>query len=209
MSTIKKIHKHYGPLLKKSAHNYQKLDWASHRSQQLRFEILAKHVPLAGASLLDVGCGLADLYGFLQDHDIDVDYTGVDILEEMLDHARQQHPQARLVLADIFSDDPSQLKSLGRSSFDVVFCSGAFNLEMGNNDEFTPRAVRRLYELAGRRLVFNLLNARVPGSDKRYRSFCPAQAKMWLADLPGDVRIVNDYLPHDFTVICTKPEGSQ
>ncbi|MBI5722703.1 MAG: class I SAM-dependent methyltransferase [Planctomycetes bacterium] len=204
MSKIKKIRKHYTPLIKKSGQNYQKLDWASQQSQQIRFEILAKHVPLTGASLLDVGCGLADLYGFLQSRGIDAHYTGVDILQEMLDHARRQHPQARLVLADIFSDGDSHRDALGPGRFDVVFCSGAFNLEMGNNDDFTPRAVRRLYDLAGRHLVFNLLNARAPGSDKRYRSFCPAQAALWLAHLPGDIKIVNDYLPHDFTVICSK-----
>ena len=66
MKHRERIRRHYEPRLDRETEPYRILDWASPQSQEARFQVLADEVPLAGKTLLDVGCGLGDLYGFLR-----------------------------------------------------------------------------------------------------------------------------------------------
>ena len=128
MSKKKDIGRHYEPRLRALRESYEILDWASPVTQEARFAVLADNVDLPGKSLLDVGCGLGDLWAYLRRRRVEVEYLGVDILEKMVAAARQRHPEARFEQADIFGADTYE-----PAAFDVVFCSGAFNLNLGNN----------------------------------------------------------------------------
>jgi len=195
------IRAHYEPRLTEDRENFDILDWASADSQVKRFDVLAERVALKGRSLLDVGCGLGDLYAYLQRRRLEADYTGVDLLEKMVEAARRRHPDARFLCADVFADAPFEPRS-----FDVTFCSGALNLNLGNNRQFLPRAATRMVELARSVAVLNLLHARAQGSDERYFYFRPEEVLELLSDVPCVVEIVQGYLPNDFTVLC-RPFG--
>lgn len=195
---LQRIWSHYGPCLARETINYRVVDWASEESQQARFAVLADSVPLDGRSLLDVGCGLGDLLTWLNANGYEADYTGVDILEEMVQRARQRHPEGRFV-----QGDPFAAGLLRPGSFDVVFCSGTFNLNMGDNRPFLAQSIRPLLSLANEYLVFNLLHARAHwGTMGDYFHFDPAEVRAMLDPLGVDYRIREDYLPNDFTVIC-------
>ncbi len=198
MSKRQKIRAHYEPRIIAGRDNYDVLDWASPRSQVARFEVLTANVDLAGKSLLDVGCGLGDLWAFLKVRGIRVAYTGVDLVLEMATAARNSHTDADFQCADVFAG-----RMFAPGGFDVVFASGVFNLDLGNNAEFLPPAIARLLELAGEYLVFNLLHKRAAGGPP-YFYFDPKQVRRMLADLPCRTRIIDDYLPNDFTVVCVK-----
>ncbi len=195
----KKIQQHYLPRLANHSESYKILDWASAASQQMRFEILAKNVALAGRSLLDVGCGVGDLYGFLSDRSIEVDYTGVDILVDMVTEASRRHPTGRFECVDIFSGTTP-----AGAPFDAVFCSGTFNLNVGNNHEFLPTAIARLLELTQGTLAFNLLHDSMPGQEKEYAYYDPQKIIELLEGRVSQIRLLDDYLPNDFTIICLK-----
>lgn len=199
MSREKRIHSHYGWRISPELQNHEVLDWADADSQLARFRVLADHIDLAGKKLLDVGSGLGDLWEFLKQNSIDVDYTGVDLLEKMVAESRRQHPDAKFLEADVFTDSP-----FGPDSFDVVYCSGIFNLNLGNNLEFLPIAFGRLLSHAREHLVFNLLSTRTPWRDDKYFFYDPAEVIDLLAPLGYKARIIDDYLPNDFTVICDK-----
>jgi len=196
----KRIHRHYKNRISPKRENYDILDWASAESQQARFAVLAHEIDLAGTSLLDVGCGLGDLLDFIKDRHLGVDYTGVDILDEMVRTAERMHPDGRFIQADIFGEDPHPL---GERRFDVAFCSGALNLNLGNNRTFLPLAASRLLHFARKAAVFNLLHVREAGRDKTYFYHDPDDVIDLLTPLPCSIRIVDTYLPNDFTVICT------
>jgi SAM-dependent methyltransferase len=187
---------HYEPRIASGRANYVVLDWASPASQEARFQVLADGVDLRGKSVLDVGAGLGDLWAFLRRRNVPVQYTGVDILEKMVLEARRQHPQARFEHADVFKDNPFS------QPFDVVFCSGTFNLNLGNNRRFLPKALKRLFELAGQVVVFNLLHQRARTRDRLYAYYDPDEVLDMLKEFPCTVRLRDDYLPNDFTVIC-------
>ena len=203
MSRKKAIHSHYEPRISSGRQNFDVLDWRDAASQRARFQVLIDHVALDGKSLLDVGCGLGDLWAFLKAREIPVRYTGVDLIEKMVAAARQRRPGGRFLCRDVFAG-----AAAGMGPFDVVFSSGAFNLELGNNMEFLARAVPRLLDLAGQTLAFNLLHTRTRDKYDHCAYYDPDDVLAVLAPLPCEVRILDDYLPNDFTVLCRKsPAG--
>lgn len=199
MSRKRKIQEHYEWRISPHRENYEILDWASPASQQARFKVLADKVDLSNKSILDVGCGLGDLWAYFKARKIDVRYTGVDILEKMVQAARDRHPDATFVHADLFVSNP-----FGPDSFDVVFSSGIFNLTLDNNLQFLTFAAGEMLKIARSQLVFNLLHIRGRTGDKTYFHYDPPQVRSLLADLDCTLEIVDGYLPNDFTVICTK-----
>ena len=217
MSKRKKIQAHYAPRIQPGRESYDILDWADRPSQLARFEVLAQCVELDGRSLLDVGCGLGDLYEYLVHLDRHVDYTGVDIVGAMVEEARRRHGEpARFLWGDVFSDTPALLDGRGRIAeidhahlnplagrrFDVVFCSGVFNLNLGNNGDFLPHALGRLFELARTHVVFNLLHHRTATRYAHCVYYDPDRVAALLSGFPCRVRIVDHYLHNDFTVVC-------
>jgi len=196
----KAIRAHYNHRISPDRPNYDVLDWASEGSQQARFEVLADNVDLEGLALLDVGCGLGDLLAYLESRNLRLEYTGVDLLEEMVQAARQRHPHGRFVCADVFSND----NPFAQESFDVVFCSGIFNLNLGNNEQFLAAALGRLMELSRDYTVFNLLHARQLQQDATYAYYHPSAVRTMLDALPCSYRLIDDYLPNDFTVVCRR-----
>lgn len=203
---IRKIRDHYLPLIKSRRANHEVLDWAAQQTQFMRFSVLADNVPLSGLTLLDVGCGLGDLAEYLCGRGVTLGrYAGVDILPEMLTRARRYKPELELFEGNIFSMSRQNSLDLLRAEkpFDVVYCSGALNLNLGNNEEFIMAAVRKMAELAGKWLVFNCLHARCNMNDPKYYAYWPekAIAAARAACPAGEIKLLEDYLENDFTVI--------
>ena len=200
---IDAIRAHYEHRISPGRASYDVLDWATAASQHRRFEVLAENVPLPGKSLLDIGCGLGDLAAFLDARALAVEYTGVDVLTRMVDACRQRFGDRRFVRADLFAGD-----DVPGGTFDVVYCSGAFNLDLGNNLAFLARAVRRMLALSREHVAFNLLHARSPCQEGGYFFYDPAEVVALLPPEAGEVRVLEDYLPNDFTVLCRKPPAA-
>ena len=67
----------------------------------------------------------------------------------------------------------------------------------------------RLMELAGEHVVFNLLHTRTPrASDDGFVYYDPADVLAAIRPLGWHVRLLEDYLPNDFTVICRNPSAT-
>jgi SAM-dependent methyltransferase len=199
---IEKIRAHYEHRIARRRPGHEVVDWASEASQRARFAVLAANVDLEGKSLLDVGCGMGDLWGFLRQRGIGAAYTGIDLLAKMVAAARRRYPRACFACRDVFAAD-----FVVRETFDVVFCSGLFNLNLGNNEEFLPQALRRLLELSRETTVFNLLHERAAYDRVRYYHYHPQDVLEIVAPLVAEARVIDDYLPNDFTVICRKTAG--
>ena len=68
----------------------------------------------------------------------------------------------------------------------------------------TSAAAARMLELTRSTLVFNLLHHRTLGKDKSYAYYNPQQVIELLSPTVARIRLLDDYLPNDFTVICEK-----
>jgi len=200
MNRIKATRNHYEPRISDDRPNYDIVDWADSAGQVARFSVLVDNVPLEAKRLLDVGCGLGDLWKYLRQRDISADYTGVDLVGKMVDRARRQYPGVMFVCGDILAEQLAE--ELRHEQFDVVFCSGMLNLGLGDNNRFLSSALQRMFALAREYVVFNLLHARAAHKYDYCAYYDPQQVLKLLKTFPCRARIIDDYLPEDFTVIC-------
>lgn len=196
----------YEPNIGKDMPDYEVLGWESQEAQNGRFEVLVSNVDLQGRKLLDVGCGLGNLLEYLNRKGIQVDYTGVDIYDRMIECASKKGLKANFYCMDIFKTNPFE-----ENSFDVVFTSGIFNINLGNNREFLVYALTRLLRISRCVVAFNLLHHKSPDREERFYYFSPGEVEEILKHAPyklKKVKIIEGYLLNDFTVICEKDRQS-
>ena len=191
------LKEHYEPRIRPERMGYEILDWEDQESQFCRFEVLVRKADLAGKSLLDLGCGVGDLCLFLQQKEIDLSYTGVDILEKMIDEAKRRYPPGRFIKADLLKENP-----FGDERFQITFCSGIFNLETGNNEILLDSFLKRLQDLTTETVVINLLSLASRDQQDRYHYFDPDRVQKKAGSLYSHVEIEDGYLSNDFTLIC-------
>src|SRR5438132_9147817 len=105
--------------------------------QRFRFRKLMEIGDLRHRRVLDLGCGIGDFYPFLVEKFGPLDYTGIDLVREMVDCAAKKHPRARFLCRDLFADALDE-------TFDYVFISTVFNYAMSGSDDY----IRQLITLA-------------------------------------------------------------
>lgn len=176
----------------------QALDWGNRASQETRFDVLVQIDDLAGCSVLDVGCGLADLFAFLESRKIATSYTGYDIASAVLNLARARFPDIELKLADLMAEDVTSRQ------FDFVFASGIFNLRPGGSYAYLNAMARRMYQVCRRGAAFNSLSSRSPQTEPDKFLADPAKVLEICLDITPKVVLRHDYMPHDFTVYLYK-----
>ncbi len=200
MDKLKTIKSYYETNMAKGLPEYGILGWESAQAQQLRFDMLLSSVELEGKSLLDVGCGTGNLLEYIESKGIHVSYTGVDILEKMIEQAKSKKLDAKFHHVDIFKNNIFDDKS-----FDVIYASGIFNLNLGNNREFLINALRLFFRLSSEAVVFNLLHCGSPDREDTYCYFNPDEVSELLSgfeDALEKVELIEAYLKNDFTVVC-------
>ena len=177
---------------------YRVLGWESEEAQRIRFDIMISSICLDNKKILDVGCGMGNLLDYLKQKGIKAGYTGVDILQSMIELAESKNPDANFYCLDIFKDNIFK-----KGSFDVVYASGIFNLDLGNNREFLLGALILFLDLSREAVIFNLLHHNSPDKEDGYFYLSPDEIKQTVERIPHKVKRVNimeNYLQNDLTV---------
>jgi len=174
----------------------QALYWGSRGHQKVRFRVLAEIGIAAGDSLLDVGCGFADLQSWLIGHGLQVDYTGVDLSPDIIALATELHPGERLLCGELFDFD------FAPQSFDWVVLSGTLNWQLHDDGAYARQVIARMFELCRHGVAFNMLNARSRDMKELQElvAFDPGEVLTWCSGITEDSRCRSDYLDNDFTI---------
>lgn len=174
--------------------------WKDHESQLLRFEKLAQVMPTNEGpyTVGDWGCGYAAMYDFLQEQRPGCKkYYGYDISVDMLNKARELHPNDGLELIE--SADVT-------ANADYIFVSGTFNVKFGTSDEIwslnIKETLQKLAEKATRGVAFNLLTTYVDWKQENlfyadpmeYFDFCKK-------NLSRNVSLIHDYPLYEWTML--------
>lgn len=203
---LHRIRRHYEARLAADRESYDILDWSSREAQQARFDALLRVLrreatPGGRPWLLDVGCGLTDLASYLEAAAFPVRYLGADITLGLLAEARRRHPGRHLLAGDVFAASP-----LIPRCVDVSYCSGVFNLNLGNNDAFAHAALPRLVDLSRQVAVANFLHCRTRRQYPHCHYFDPDHLIRSLTARGLEVDLLDDYLENDFTLVLRRPE---
>jgi SAM-dependent methyltransferase len=96
-----RLRAHYLPRLAEHGPGYRAVDWGSPEGQALRFRVLLEVGDWRRASILDAGCGVGDLAGYLAKRGARGTYLGIDALPEMIEQARRRSPRRRFQAGDM------------------------------------------------------------------------------------------------------------
>jgi SAM-dependent methyltransferase len=119
-----------------------------------RFKQLVGIGDLSNKKILDVGCGLGHLYGYIAKQFSNVSYTGIDIVPDTILYAQQKHPTARFICQNLLEKDITE-------SFDYVLINGVFNNAMEGSDRFMKTLLSRSFAHSTIGLGFNFISTYV------------------------------------------------
>jgi len=187
--------KYYNEVVTRHGVSAQGVHWNSQATQYKRFEVLLSMLDMNEySSVVDVGCGFADLYLYIQENEMPFStYIGLEVMESMVVEARNR-VECEIRVADVLSD------ALPKA--DYYICSGAMNIL--TRDE-TYLFIKRCLEASDKGFVFNMLE----GEDESmvYNYFKPKEIEMFAKELGVSYTMKKGYLSRDFTVLLAKQEG--
>jgi len=187
--------RHFTALLAENGVDARSLDWGSRASQTLRFRVLAQVANLQGATVLDVGCGLGDLFDWLNSQRTVVDYTGIDITPDMVDAASHRFPKGKFHVNNLLQENGELARS-----YDFVLASGIFYFRQVKTYDFLQEMVTAMFKRCSRAVAFNSLSSWAPGQDANEFYADPAQVLAICKELSPWVVLRHDYHARDLTV---------
>jgi len=184
----------------------QALYWENREVQECRFEVLLDCGVKTGDSVLDVGCGFADLYYYMQSKGLEIDYTGIDLSPDMIAAARGRAPTLNLYQGDLFDLDPAV------QSYDWVLLSGALNEPLQDEGAYLQVMLARLYLVCRKGVAFNLLDADYAWTEQQLctlQAYDPDEIMVQLAALSDFTDLRRDYLDVDASYFIWRAKQHQ
>jgi hypothetical protein len=184
----------YSRAVKRHGADFRALLWASRRTQELRFEALAHVADPTGLTILDLGCGRADLLDFFVARGTPPKkYVGLEGVRELAEAAENKHaPDSRIIVADFVRESRRM-----QVNADVIYCSGALNTIEPDDFYLT---IRNAFEAARQALVFNFLSGWILAGTNYLRWHKSADVLKFCRTLSGDVRKHEGYIEGDCTI---------
>ncbi len=177
------------------------VDWNSRESQETRFRQLARLVEDdAHAGVLDYGCGVGALYGYLRAHGHLGRYTGFDVSPAMIEAARQLHgaPSDCHLTASRTELEPA----------DVTLASGLLNVKQAASAEawrdYVFAVIAELAALSRRGFAFNALTAYSDPERRRDDLYYADPLELFehcRATYSRHVALLHDYRLYEFTLL--------
>jgi SAM-dependent methyltransferase len=191
----------YESRLRQFGHSPETLGWGKTGRQEFRFAILADAaIATPGSSVLDVGCGFADLYDYLVAGGWSGRYVGVDLVPGLVDMARQRHPDLDVRTADIAELANSEER------FDYVIASGIFNARLASeqNGNHIERTMGQMFGLCTRAMCVDFMSTYVDFQHETAWHTDPAWAIAVAHRLSGRYSLRHDYMPYEFALTVYK-----
>jgi len=191
--------------LTRHGHHPNALYWSSQEIQELRFRVLSEIGVQSGDSVLDVGCGFGDMFGWWQRQGVHVEFTGIDLSPDLIAHGKTLFPEATLLTGELSDFD------LPPQCFDWAVLSGALNEALFDEGEYARRTIKRMFGLCRKGVAFNLLNRNAKGMRMMFdlASFVPDEMLDWCRGVTPLCELRDDYLENDFTIYLRRQDAVQ
>lgn len=163
-SISERFRSHHREIFQRFGATAQGVQWGAEEELQFRYDKVLAVLdhdlgrPESTPSLLDAGCGWGGLLQHARQQGLSIEYTGIDLVEEMAQHGRRHFPGATFLAGDV-QDLP------GRACFDYVVCNGIMTQRLTASivemEAFCNRLIRKLYDLCRYAVAFNMMSTRV------------------------------------------------
>jgi SAM-dependent methyltransferase len=172
--------------------------WPNRENQQTRFGQLLRLIDDDGEEFTvnDLGCGFADLYGFIRANRLPMKaYRGYDLSEKMLAAARKRvGDDGNLVRADRVTE-----------SADYSFACGIFNTKLDATDadwlDYMKSVIANLNKHSDRGFAFNSLTTYVDYREDHHFYGDPAELfRFCKEEISAQVTLLHDYPLWEWTI---------
>lgn len=209
-TNFEKIHEYFENALQKFGTTAQGADWNSPKSQEVRFEQLIKVIEgWENFSILDYGCGYAALVDYLLIRGYRFNqFVGYDILDSMIDHARELHSG---ISSTFFTTQVEQIPVV-----DYAVASGVFNIRLNasydNWTSYVTSCLSFLNEHTRRGFSANFLTHYSDQDRMEARPDLYFANPCYIFDyckrhFSRNVALLHDYDLYDFTIVVRKHDS--
>jgi 2-polyprenyl-3-methyl-5-hydroxy-6-metoxy-1,4-benzoquinol methylase len=197
MDDITRVFKdHYAETFERHGATPRGVDWDDESELMVRYDkmlaVLQKDFAVIppNASVLDIGCGWGGLLQRARALHLPIRYTGIDLVESMVEHGSRTFPDARFISGDVFALNDDDV-------YDFVVCNGILALKRGSipdMERFTKRIAAKMFGLCRHGMAFNMMSTRVNYMVDNLYYQNPGDLLTWLlAEVSPRVRLDHGY----------------
>lgn len=197
---------HYEECFKKFGATSEGIDWGNDINKLfIRYDKMLElfvNDKSVEKSLLDVGCGYAGFYEYIKNNQININYSGIDIVQEMIQHAKNKNPTIKELIYDDFLDFNFN------KTYDYIICNGILTqkLETSNMDMdiYANKLIKKMYQLSNIGIAFNIMTTKVNffSNNLYYRN--PSELMAYcMSEITNKIKIDHTYL-YEYTVYLYK-----
>ena len=197
---IKKVNDYYDNLLNKYGTSSSALGCPKGR-QELRFRNIDK-LFFPGCTILDYGCGFADLNKYLKNRfsKDKYEYSGCDIMPKFLEISKKLYPEV-----NFFDLRNEKIKI----SFDIITAFGVFNFlyvkDENKHFEIVKTKLKDIFSITNKYLLVDFQTEFVDyKQDNSYHQNIDILVDYIEKNLSRRFEIIHSYLPYEYSVIIYK-----
>lgn len=202
----KKLRDHYSRKYLRYGATSQGVDWGkdeklAHLRQLKMLNLLLENQ--SKVSLLDVGCGYGHLAKLINEDKLCINYSGIDVVGNMIADARHNFPQYNFYLEDFLDHECA--------NYDYLICNGVLTQKLSAStlemNEFFRAFVKKMYSHANIGIAFNLMSTYVNFQRENLYYRNPSETLAWCtAELSQHVILNAACEPwFEYTVYVYKP----
>ncbi len=171
----------------------QSLGWGSKGDQIERFEVLTNQIDFENKTVMDIGCGFADFFSYLNNKGYNVDYMGVDIIPDFIEYCRKEFPKQ-----DFYCNNIMTAENLPKADILISLGTLNFKLKRVDNLKYSKLFIKKAFALTREQLIVDFLSEyRTPDYEKEdfvyYHS--PENIFSFSMNLSNNIKLIHDYKP--------------
>ncbi len=171
------------------------LNSGSEAKQAMRHSVHASALRGLNPSILEIGCGLADFYKYLLDHQQACSYHGYDIVPEYIDRCRRVYPNGTFTLRNMFVEGIE-------GTHDTILMSQVLNnrYQKSDNMQVMQRALELSFQHTRVSVSIDMLSTYVDFRNPELFYYSPEEIFRIAKKISPRVLLRHDYRAFEFCV---------
>ncbi|MDC1004968.1 methyltransferase domain-containing protein [Opitutales bacterium] len=199
----KKLQDHYRKTFIKHGTTSKGVDWGDNewitkQRQAKMLEVINQVKDESKVSLLDVGCGYGALADLVHERNLNISYTGIDLVDEMVSAAQKRHPKFNFISGDIMN--------LKLEKYDYVTCNGILTQKLNTSNlamnHFAQVLIKKIFNICRNGVAFNIMSTFVNFQENNLYYRNPSELMAWcMSEVTPRIRFDSTYEPwYEYTI---------
>ena len=150
------------------------------------------------SSVLDIGCGFADLFDYLREHGWEGKYKGVDLVPGFIDKIRERNRYIDVQCVN----DVNDLDGLG--NFDYVIAVSTMNFKLNDNEKYIKMFVDKMFKICNKACIFDFMTTKVDFQHELAWHTNPIWIFEFAHSLTKKLQYHSHYMPYEFCLVLYK-----